>query len=225
MEILKFISEILVEVVSGTFVIISTYISVRYKRLSDQKETEIKVLKTDLKQTQFQADGINALLDIQTYNNINSGISDIFAHTQTTGFLILIAENGKTKPNSVSVIFQSFPEGLRQNNKFIINAISRYHRISVDKYYSEILSILERDGEYSFVVDNEPDQDLKAFYSAEGIKHSMLKWIDRRPKDDVNDILFFASVYSHKGIYTSQELAVIKASFGRIRAAVKQQFN
>jgi hypothetical protein len=225
MDVLTFTSSIVISIISGVATIMSAVIAIRYKHKLSKYKTEVEVIRTDLKHTQFQADGINALLDLQTFNKINNGIADIFAATKATRFLIMIAENGQVKPNNVSVIFQSVKHGGDLKNKIIINSLSQYHRIKVDKFYSEILDILEKEESYSFIVSEEPDQDLKGFYAAEGVKHSVLRWIDRRPKDDKNDILFFAAVSTHDGIYTAEEMSIIKACFGEIRSAVKDQFN
>lgn len=189
---------------------------------------DIKIKKMEIETTReretakHQSIKINALdklLDFTSFNLIRNSVDRIFEHTKADRFMILIAVNGKTDFNVVSVIFEQ-----HKTAKWRVNAIIRYRDVNIDDAYRQLLKDVEYSGSVLLKVDEMKPQLLKDFYVVEKVKHSLIKFLHREHIDDENDVVIYSSVSTHLSApFTKIEKAIIKTEYeGTIIHTIKE---
>lgn len=179
-----------VEIIVAILGLIGTVFSSFYAY--KQREGKIK-LKRELQTHIVRSSIVDRVLNLSHLNTIRKGVNQIFQETKADRFLILIAVNGKSDFNIVSVVFE------QHNIKTDINAIARYRNVSIDDYYRKMLKDAERYGVVELDTHNMPiDSLLKNIYDIEDVKYSNVRHLIRESIDDHNDIVIFSSIATHK---------------------------
>ena len=133
----------------------------------------------------------------------------IFQETKADRFLILIAKNGITDFRIVNVVFEQ-----HKNKQFRINAIARYRNVQIDDEYKAMLKEAEFRGYVELDTSKMKPSLLRDFYALEGVTHSKIRHLARKPIDEGNDFLIFSSLATHEiDKFTELELAFIKTQY------------
>ena len=166
-------------------------------------------IEVEKKEVEEKLQYLDRMLDLEFINDLSDAVDNIFEHTKADRFLILLAKNGKTDFNIVNVVFEQ-----HKNKKFRINAIARYRNVKIDLVYKEMLKKAEHVGDIELNVSNMEDSLLKHFYEFEGVNHSIVKHLARKPIDEDNDFLIFSSLATHgEEGYSKVEKAHIKTQY------------
>jgi len=199
------------EIIKGLFVLIGVLVPayLLHKREIAKHKLEISKLNLEKKQDKLKLDFFNRAMDLSRINPIINAVNRLFKETVADRFLILIAINGKTDFNIVSVIFEQ-----HNDNKHPVNAIGTYRNIEVDNAYRNMLKLSEINGAYDIDVSKMNDCILKSFYEYEGVKHSKVRFLDRQKIDNDNDFVIYSSLATHKNkSYNKIEEAIIKTVY------------
>ena len=174
--------------------------------------------KADAKHQSIKINALDKLLDFTSFNTIRNSVDRIFENTKADRFMILIAVNGKTDFNIVSVIFEQ-----HKTAKWKVNAIIRYRDVHIDNEYRQLLKDAEYKGVVDIKVDDMKSQLLKDFYVLEKVRYSKIQFLHRESVDEDNDVLIFSSVSTHTDKpFTKIENAVIKTEYeGTITHTIK----
>lgn len=189
----------------------------------EKNKQETEVLKKEKKETEIKLQFLNRIMDLEFINEIGEAVNRIFESTKAGRFLILVAKNGKVDFNTVSVVFEQHKEA-----KYRINAIARYRNVQIDDEYKKMLKEAERNGLVHIKTSQMPeDSILRDFYELEGITHSKVRFLARKPIDSDNDFLVYSSLSTYeKKDFTKSELAFIKTQYeGTILPCIDKIFD
>lgn len=162
------------------------------KKLTFEKDKEIESHIQEKEEHKIKSDVLDKLLDFTAFNKIKSSVDEIFKNTRADRFLILIAINGKTSFNVVSVIFEQ-----HKRSKYQINAIARYKTLGIDTPYKQLLKLAEIEGTVMVFTERMEESLLKDLYIMENIVESHIRHLMRIHTDTHNDILVFSSLATH----------------------------
>lgn len=159
------------------------------------------------------------MMDFSAINSIKDSVLRAFQKTKADRFLILIAVNGKDDFNIVSVIFEQ-----HRSMDEEYTAVGRYHNVSIDTHYKNILRDSEKEGHVEVHTETEKNSILKDFYEMEGVTHSIVKFLIRKPIDENNDFLVFSSMATHRNTpFTKKEITFINTEYNSsIKTALKK---
>lgn len=179
-------------------------------------------LRKEKDETQVKLKFLDRIMDLEFINQIGESVNRIFEETVADRFLILVAKNGKSDFNVVSVVFEA-----HKNAKYRINAIARYRNVHIDKQYKNMLKESENYGMVKLETAKMPDSVLKDFYLLEGVKFSKIRHLARRPIDKDNDFLVYSSISTHENKdFDNLDLAFIKTQFdGTIKPCIDKIFD
>lgn len=171
---------------------------------------EVRKYKVEIKQHQLRGDVLDRILDITLLEDIKNSTKILFKETKIDRFLILIAVNGKTKFNTVSVIFE-------QHKNSTSSAIARYKNLSVDTEYKDLLTEVEKFGFIILSTDTMKEGLLKDIYEVEEVHHSEIRHLARQPLDSENDCLVFCSSATHlKAKFNKKDLLSIQTQIDSV---------
>lgn len=193
--------------------IITFFGTVFSSTLAYKEKVKNKKLSDEISEHKKRADLVDKILDLTLLEDIRQAVNVFFETTSAERFLILIAVNGKTDFNVVSVIFEQ-----RKVSNSKINAIARYRNLKVDKYYKEMLKDVERHQAIDYQVSKMPEGSLlRAIYENEGVRHSRVRHLLREPIDDNNDVLIFSTVAKFEDEpFTLNEKAIFMTQFDAV---------
>lgn len=174
--------------------------------------------KAESNHQNIKINALDKLLDFTSFNIIRNSVDRIFQNTKADRFMILIAVNGKTDFNIVSVIFEQ-----HKTAKWKVNAIIRYRDVNIDDRYRQLLKDLEYEGTIDLKVDDMTNQILKDFYIIEKLKYVKFQFLHREHVDENNDVLIYSTTSTHVDKpFTKIENAVIKTEYeGTIMHTIK----
>ena len=195
-------SDIAISIISMIGVLIPAILL--HKREVKKYEDHNTELKKENKEYEIKISFFDRIMDFTSINVIKDSVDRIFSQTSADRFLILIAINGKTDFNIVSVIFEQ-----HKNQVTRINAIARYRNVHIDSEYRAMLKDTERNGMIHLEIEKMADSLLKEFYYIENVKHSLIKHLVRKPIDKNNDFLVFSSIATHSTTGFSKRSKVI----------------
>lgn len=109
-------------------------------------------------------------------------------------FLILIAVNGTTRPNKVSVLYGNEVEEYQND----LTLEERYFETPIDDCYREMLYYVENNTFKLLKIEEMGDCYLKSFYIEEGIQTSLVFFLKRYSINDRDDAVIFCSIAVHK---------------------------
>lgn len=202
-------STILVSAIGAVATIIVSVLLYRKDVIVETLKLESSKQKSEAKHKSIKINALEKLLDFSSFNTIRNSVDRIFESTKADRFMILIAVNGKTDFNVVSVIFEQ-----HKTTKWRVNAIIRYRDVHIDPQYKQLLKDVEREGTIILKVNDMKPQLLKDFYIMEHIKHSQIKFLHRESVDEDNDVLIYSTVSTHVSKpFTKIENAVIKTEY------------
>ena len=184
-----------------------------------EMEIETAIQKEASNQQSIKITALDKLLDFTSFNTIRNSVDSIFENTKADRFMILIAVNGKTDFNVVSVIFEQ-----HKTSKWKVNAIIRYRDVNIDDKFRQLLKDVEYNGELDVKVDDMKPQLLKNFYIIEKLKHVKFKFLHRESVDEDNDVIIYSTVSTHLSTpFTKIENAIIKTEYeGTIIHTIKE---
>lgn len=181
----------------------------RWKLEKEQLELENIKLRQENSDVTERLQFLDRVLDLEFVNEVVIAVERIFEHTKADRFLILIAKNGVSDFNIVNVVFEQ-----HKKKEYRINAIARYRNVHIDHPYKQMLKEAELKGIVQISTEAMPPSILKTFYEIEGVKHSKIRHLARKPINEGNDFLMFSSLSTHDDDnFTRQELAFIKTQF------------
>ena len=204
-------------VVGSAVTALGFYLNYRIKL--KQLRVENKALADQSKSDNLRLEYFNKVVDFESISAIKEAVDNIFANTRADRFLILIAMNGKTNFNVVSVIFEQ-----HKNTKYSMNAIAKYRNLSVDDNYRQMLKMSESIGVVRLKTDDMKPQILKDIYELEGVKYSKVRHLLRKPLDDGNDFIVYSSLATHsEEDFTNKERVIIKSAYeGVIKPKIEE---
>lgn len=174
------------------------------KLQAQNKELTNQKTETEIKMTYF-----NQIIDVTSINIISGAVDRMFEKTKADQFLIMIAVNGKTDFNMISVVFEQ-----HKTKAFRINAIARYHNITIDTQYKQLLKDTEKNEVILLETDSMQESMLKDFYMDEKITHAIIRKLIRKPIDNTNDFLVYSSIATHENQeFSRTERAFIKTQY------------
>ena len=172
-------------------------------------EIESAKQKEAAKNQSIKINALDKLLDFTSFNIIRNSVDRILDNTKADRFMILIAVNGKTDFNVVSVIFEQ-----HKTAKWKVNAIIRYRDVHIDDKFRKLLKDVEYKGTLDIRVDEMENQLLKDFYIIEKLKHVKFQFLHREHVDENNDVIIYSTVSTHLSTpFTKIENAVIKTEY------------
>lgn len=146
----------------------------------------------ELKEHKIRADVLDSILDFSSFNELKIAVDEIFETTRADRFLILIAINGKTDFNTVSVIFEQ-----HKIHKYRISAVARYRTLGIDPAYKKMLKEAELYGIVELETDALYPSLLKDIYEIENVTASQIRHLLRINADENNDVLVYSSLATH----------------------------
>ena len=172
--------------------LIPAYWGFKEKIKNRNKDNEIEQLRKQVVENDIRTEVVDRLLDITLLSEIRDAVDIIFNETKADRFLILIALNGVTDFNMISVIFEQHKGGDK------VNAIARYRNLTIDDEYKQMLKKAERNGIVELHVSEMPEESiLKQLYLIENVKYSNIRFLLRKPIDNGNDVVVFSSLSTH----------------------------
>lgn len=156
----------------------------------EQKDMELEDQKNETKGFELRGNVLDKILAIVLLNDLKTACTTIFKKTKADRFLILIAINGKVDFKTVSVIFE-------QHKNSTSSAIASYKSLRVDADYVQMLKQAEHDGVVQINVAQMKPCLLKEIYQMEGVKHSKVRHLLRKPLDEENHCLIYSSITTH----------------------------
>lgn len=187
---------------------------IRLQLVKNKKELEeIKARNIQLSAAKSEADiklsFFNQIIDFTSINIISNAVNRMFSKTKADRFLIMIAVNGKSDFNIISVVFEQ-----HKLENYRINAIARYHNITIDLQYKQLLKETETKEIISLATGKMPESLLKDFYINENVQYSLLRKLVRKPIDKDNDFLVYSSISTHENRdFTRLEKSFIKTQY------------
>ena len=180
---------IVIAIIGLTSTLIPAYWGYRVKKENNKKDKKIAELESQLIETNIRTEVVDRLLDITLLSEIKTAVDVVFQETSADRYLILIALNGVTDFNMISVIFEQH-KGVDK-----ISAIARYRNLKIDDEYKSMLKKAERNGHVELEVSEMPDESiLKQIYMIEGVQHSKVTFLLRKGIDSGNDVIVFSSL-------------------------------
>ena len=183
------------------------------KKEFDIREAELLAQNCELNDQKAEADMkmsyYGQMFNPTSFNIISSAVDRIFDKTKADRFLIMIAVNGKTDFNIISVIFEQ-----HKNKEYRINAIARYHNITIDPHYKQLLKNTNVQDVIELVTEDMPESILRDFFTDEKVKSSLVRQLVRTPMDSENDVLVYSSISTHSNKKFSRlEKSFIKTQY------------
>lgn len=215
--------EIIVAFISGFGGVIASVIAafqaIKIKRIESEKtivKTAISGLVDEVEhKTRLQA--IDYILDFDVFNRLVSTINDIFENTTIDRFLIFYGTNGVQPINTVSVVFQM------ESSQWRIDALTKYKELTVDQHYKEMLGFIEKNEMILLHADTMEECLLRDLYAAEGVKHSIVKFLSRKHLTPTQDLVLYCSLASHSDAEIKPcEISYIKAKFGVVKKMIER---
>lgn len=161
-------------------------------RAINKKDNELKKYKKENDDYRIKADVLDQILEFRAFGKIKNGVDEIFKTTIADRFLLLIAVNGKTHFNVVSVVFEQHKRSING-----ISAIARYKSLKIDDDYRDMLEHSESKGTLLLETTTMPKGLLKDIYEIEGVTHSQIRFIAREKIDKDNDVVIYSSLSTH----------------------------
>lgn len=207
---------IYVQAIATFGLIITTALSLfyngKYRTLSDKlaeavkekEELSYKIKNAQLEVISNRIRIFKEIRDVRKLYELEKSSEQLFTNTRSDRFLVIVAFNGKSKFNFVTVIYQKGADGV------VLDAVETYNHLEIDDAYNTMLKDTERIG---FMLLDTLKMDpclLKDIYMVEGVKHSLIRFVCRETVDDENDIMAFTSTATHEeGEFTLEELTRI----------------
>ena len=223
------LTEIVVAAFTLIGIVLPSYLAYLEKTKNRKKDLRILELEYALDQSsiltqelQMRSAVVERLLDITFLSDIKKAVSEMFDESKAERFLILIAVNGKTDFNIVSVIFE------QHKNNHHINAIARYRNVQIDTHYKDMLKRAERQGVVELNVAEMPEEGLLThLYRHEGVKHSKVRFLLREHIDNENDVIIFSTIATFSDEpFTLEEKALFLTQYNSsIIPALKAMIN
>jgi hypothetical protein len=193
----KEVSTILAGLFSALSVVLVAFYKFRGEKLEylksiKEKEQTIVSQRKELENEKIKLDFFSRIYGVNHFNRINDAVNYIFNKTSADRFLILIAVNGKTDFNVVTVIYE-----LRKN-KGNDGMKPIYKNVQIDNEYRLMLKTAEKNELVKLETKKMRDSKLKTFYKIEGVSFSHVRFLIRRPIDDNNDFIVFSSLATHR---------------------------
>ena len=183
---------IVIAIIGLTSTLIPAYWVHKEKKKNNEKDKKIAELESQLTEANVRTEVVDRLLDITLLSEIKTAVDVVFQETSADRYLILIALNGVTDFNMISVIFEQH-KGVDK-----ISAIARYRNLKIDDEYKSMLKKAERNGDIELEVSQMPDESiLKQIYMIEGVQHSKVTFLLRKGIDSGNDVIVFSSLATH----------------------------
>lgn len=183
----------------------------KYNLDKQKHEEEIEEIQKEKKNKEHQINFLTSIMNLNKMNKIIDAVDDIFKKTKADRFLVLVAINGKSDFNFISVVFEQH----KHKSDFI--AVATYKEIQIDEAYRQMLKILEYNEFVNLYVEKMQDSLLKEFYNLEGVQFSQLRFLARQKIDNLNDFVVYSSIASHKkGKYNNEENTIIKLNYDSI---------
>ncbi|WP_157811690.1 hypothetical protein [Tenacibaculum sp. SZ-18] len=161
-----------------------------YKYITDRKDRkqkeEIKLLKNDNKVIKEGAYMLSNLMKLNLYDELSNINKKIYSRTKAMRFIVFVAVNGKTSPNTVYAVF-----GHRKDDP---DVDKKYKGVEVDSDYVLRLKELENKGSLIIETLSMPKGMLKDIYYEQLITYSYLKFIKRYSLSEEDDALVYCSV-------------------------------
>jgi hypothetical protein len=188
--------------------------TVKIKKL----ELKINQLQEEKNEIQLSSGSLDIIMDLKFLNIIRDKVDDIFKMTTADSFLIYFSINGTSSFNFITAIYEQHKE--IPETKISMGAINKYVNIQIDDHYRQMLKEVELLGDMSIEYDRMPDCLLKKYYTIEGIKYSIIKFLKRLRKDEKNDVVIFCSIAKHTdNPFSDIEKVIIKTNIDVIRNA------
>lgn len=192
-----------------------------YKQSIKLKKMELEASKKDniILDQQKNFSALSLLMDFELIDSIKKRVDLIFDKTNVDRFIILIAVNGKTDFNLVSVIYEQHKIETK------INAVSQYGHVYIDDHYRRMIKEIEKNGSFYFETDRSYEVSyLNNIYLKENVKSSLIKFIQRVKIDENNDMIVFCSLASRTGLMDESIKNHLHADWGNIHISFKKYF-
>jgi hypothetical protein len=176
---------IIVAVIEGLFLVFGVWYTFnRNKKLSDyEKRSDYQNASVDV---------FHRLSDFNAISTLQRAVDNIFKNTKATRFLVLMAANKKTYLNDVTALYEQHWDTGKS-----VNALAKYHHITIDQSYRDMLKEAELAGTYIVDVAEMDDCLLKDIYITEGIKHSIVTFLHREDVSNNTDVVLFTTFATH----------------------------
>lgn len=163
------------------------------KLINEALENDLKVAQKEKFQDAIKYSFFEQLSDLIAFTNITNGVKRLFNQTKADRFLILGAINGSSKFNTVSVYYEQHKDKIHSDE----SAMTMYQNIGIDDVYRNYLIRAEHEDMVILETKKMEDGMLKRIYEDEGVTHSIIFIITRRPIDGDDDFLVFSSIATH----------------------------
>lgn len=206
-DVLETLTPLVVALIGGGFTVWVT--KIQHERKEKIKEAErLRKDRDDLSM------GIE--FDLQTFNNIQMAITNVFTNTAFDNFVIMTAMNGSRDFRFISALYEQHSERARIS----MGATGRYVKFEFDAHYREVLKRLEIAGELDFNVMEMQDSDLKNMFLADGVAGAKMVFVARAKMDEENDRIFFF-VLSSKTNVDQQDKIKAKSYISGIKDIIR----
>ena len=181
------------------------YITGVFALKAKKAENEAEKQKGNNEELRVGFDSLQIVNDFMLLSIIMEKATLIFEDTTADRFLVLFAINGKRDFNYVNVICEQHKiDGFIQGSG---EAQRRYKNVKIDNHYKGLLKNVISNGYEVIDAEKMAQSILKDYYTFEGVKHSVVKFLVRINKDPNNDIIMFCSVAKHtKDAFAENEL-------------------
>lgn len=181
-------------------------------------ELKINQLEVEKNEIQLSSGSLDIIMDLKFLNIIRDKVDEIFRTTSADSFLIYFSINGTSTFNFITAIYEQHKD--IEQTKLSMGAINKYVNIQIDDHYRKMLKEVELHGDMNVEYDRMPDCLLKKYYTIEGIKYSIIKFLKRLRKDEKNDVVIFCSIAKHiDEPYNEIEKVIIKTNIDVIKNA------
>lgn len=193
-----------------------------FKETLKERDKKLKKAQRKINEFEIKTTLFDKIMDISSVKKIEESVERIFKDTTADRFLIIIAVNGLHGFNAISVIFEQ-----HKSAEYNTHAIARYRNVKIDDVYREMLKQTEKTDYVVFNTESETDSLLKDIYELEGINHSLIKHIARKPVNEEDDFLVYSSVSTHNiKKYTKKERTLINREYeGSIKPSINKVLN
>lgn len=159
-----------------------------------------------------------AFSDLQTINELNIAVNELFTETTADSFLILMAANGVAQYNVISVLYER-----EKDETAPLFAVANYKNLSIDDEYRKILYETEKYGPYRFITEKEKEGLLKNIYIRENTVEAMIYFICRLKISKSNDVMLYVTVSSKDNSFSVMDRTIITMAIeSRIKPALKK---
>lgn len=151
--------------------------------------------RTDKLEEQLRDKTQGIFFTVNTFQEIEHDVYEVFNRTPATRFLILTAVNGHKPYRHVSAIYEQV-----HGDKALVSvgATGRYVDLEVDDHYQNMLKNIEQIKYQVFFTNTMPDSILKDIYINEQVVSSYVFLLGRYKIDENNDRILYCSIATHE---------------------------